>query len=355
MNNYRSIEHHYDSINIGRNVRYAERLVKRNLKKINVNGAESISQNEIPNMLIPEHSSNFDPIVIPLKYYEITHRMPVSAAGKHLISIPILGERLRECGACVVKRKPSLGDTRLLIDYLAYVLAKEKKDIIIFPGVTERGTGRSWNGKHQTLKRSFVSVADQSYTQGTDVYIIPCNVSYDPYVPEEGIFPIRARYNLPFIEIILDLLYTFIPKREITAHISFGEPYLFSRLTKMFSGKDFLSLQRTEKKPVIEGITKFIEKKDYELYMPTSTDLLCHIVKRLGDSREYITTDIIKQAKEMYFELLDKKFDVSLINLDELENRLGYMENIFEIKGNKTRIKNDFLLEYHSNHLLNLL
>lgn len=283
--------------------------------------------------------------------YENNFDIPLSAAGDHLTRIPFFGEWLKKRGAFVVKRKPCREDIKLFFNYLDNLITEEKKDILFFPGFTDR-TGRSWNGNHQKFLTAPIKAVASAYENGINIYIIPCNISYNPNVPEEKILSIRYNHHYPLIGIV-DLFYTFLPKRQIASCINLGDPHLFSYYAKNHSDKDFSSLSKGEKNNIIKKITSDVEKESIRLYKITPIDLLSYSIKQF-DTSKCSVSDIMKCSENTYFELLEKKIDISLINLNELEDILYSNRDIFVISNSKVLIKNKFLLTYHNNRITSL-
>jgi len=149
MDEYREIEHHFDAKNIERDIQYVKNIIGRNINKIEINGLDKLkSIHNSQKIYLPQHFSNFDPVLIPLVLYENNFDIPLSAAGDHLTRIPFFGEWLKKRGAFVVKRKPCREDIKLFFNYLDNLITEEKKDILFFPGFTDRskilnGTNKS--------------------------------------------------------------------------------------------------------------------------------------------------------------------------------------------------------------------
>ena len=139
--------------------------------KINVKGIENIPPNGGKFILISNHQSNLDPVMMGLY---IKNRKLFFMAKQELFKIPILSFIIKKLGAFPVKRgSKDFGAIKTAED-----LVNGGKMLAMFP----EGT-RSKDGKLSTPKVGFAKIALK-----TGARVIPCSIFYRGKHPRSRVF-----------------------------------------------------------------------------------------------------------------------------------------------------------------------
>lgn len=389
---YKKIAHRLDMRYVEKARGFVEsRLINQTFKEIKTQNIDILRPiKDEPKLYLPyPHSAYSDTVIIP--YILLTNDLPypVTAAGDNLINIPVIGWYLKKFGCYTFKRKHmSPKEVRLVIDYTAYLLSEERRDVVFFSGFTEyedgrKKGGRGWDGKLQEISRFPIRSAAHCYENGIDPNIIPVIITYEPYGPDEFAFELLMEGEIPTKHLIARLFKNgeiperwyiklgmklggrylvkfadmfnamFPPRRELTAHAYFDGPYPFSKLSKMFSAEDYRCLSNIEKNYVIRSIEKYLERKAKEHYMITPLDLYAALIPTYCNGREYNNDDIMENMSKLLQKLYGK-VDMSLID-DNILEKVKVNKYVVKIDDNKTIVKDKSLVEYHRNRVLSLL
>jgi len=347
-------------------------------------------------MLLGFPHSSLDDMVLPhyvIVSNNLEHQYPITFAGSNLY----FRWYLKKVGCATFRRDAHINLEE--INYAAYLLGEEDRDVLFFPGFVEyeerrKKSGRSWDGRIQRMSPIPVIAAKKCYEKyGKDIDFVIINITYEPLTPEEGAFQLlmegefsKKWYNrlakkthVKQIVTFIDFLQFIRPykKLDITAHISFYGPYSFQELHERYSNCDdpkqeicnFLENEGKSKiKLTAHDIWAYsIKSDDTKEAVSSQTSLWNYVWKNmkngmvplLGEDfneKTYRNDEIMKSASEL-IERLDGKVDLSLVKGKDIKDILSEVkknETVFRVTDTTTIVKDEFLFNYHRNHVAGL-
>jgi len=242
------------------------------------------------------------------------------------------------------------------------------------------------------------------------------SINYDPYTPEENLLQYRLKFNKKILNRISEsiewvlVMVPIIMERPNT-HIKFDNPVSFAELVeiskllpdkvedginaevefdslayekqypilknkekdfeeirKQYNSKsdeekseffkeirkNYMSLSGMDKVSLRRKFTSYLTYRERKLFMPNRLDLLCASIKVSKNGEEYEIKDIVEKMLQLRQTLDNSGYDTSLIpDISDFMEKFKD-DYVVKIEGNKTRVKNKDLLEYHANRILSL-
>jgi hypothetical protein len=326
-----------------------------------------------------------------LSSYNPPINYPITFAGSNLLFRPYL----RKVGCAKFRRNAPMNLEE--INYAAYLLGKEDRDVLFFPGFVEyeerrKKSGRTWDGRIQKMSRIPVVAAEKCYEKyGKDIDFIIINITYEPLTPEEGAFQLlmdgefskkwyyglAKKTHVKQLVTLVDFFQFIRPYRRlnITAHISFYGPYSFRELYERFSNYDnptqevcnFLENEgKSKMKLTAQDVWAYsIRSDDAKEAVSPETSVWNYVSKRIKNGlaalvrenpngKTYRNDEIMKNASEL-IKSLKGKVDLSLVDKKDILSEVKKSRVVFMVNGNTTTVNDKYLFNYHRNRVDGLL
>ena len=284
------------------------KLVMKKFPQIISIGLDNLKQGvkEGALVLVPNHRSHFDYILLNGVIYNSNFRIPLIASGMNLRFWPV-GRLLSKAGAFYIRResKPNLIHNFLLQRYITYLINRGHLQEFFIEG------GRTRSGHMLPPKLGLLGIMVNAFLKKVrrEVLFMPVSISYE-HVAEVGEYA-KENLGLPkkrenCIELLKATRYfLFNSHHNGEVIIRFGEPISLAKFSNEIAKED--ANGEAFKKKIVSGLGENLIDRITEQYAPCLSNFVytsLMMAPYYGLTKDELTTTIINLAK--YCNMLKK-------------------------------------------------